>query len=454
MPVEIKSGAARMAEFVINANVPPEARERAASAFRDTMGVILAGAAEPAARMVRQMAAEDGRGECRILGTRECTGSDLAALANGVSAHALDYDDMCFVSLAHPSCVLVPAALATAELSHSPGRALVDAYVVGFEIESRLGNVMNPRHYHERGWHCTSSIGTLGAAAAAARILGLDAGETGHAFGIAASAACGLKENMGTMVKPLHAGMAARNGIMAARLARRGFTSSEQALDGPQGYLTAMDSQLATLDLAVADLGQRWEILQTGITVKLYPSCAATHVPLDTLLDIKRREGFSAIQIEAIHVEVDSITPRLLIHDRPSTGLEAKFSMPFCAAAAVVYGQLGIDTFNVDRIQEPAIQALLPRVTMSVNPEFDRKTTMSQTHVSVRLRDGRTISQSGSGARGYPGALTDGELRTKFTGCASRTMRLDAIDRAWTALMHLEGVADVRQLTELFQASR
>jgi 2-methylcitrate dehydratase PrpD len=453
MSSEVKSGPARMAEFVINAKVPSEAREPAVSAFRDTMGVILAGAVEPAARLVRQMAVEDGRGECRILGTRECTSPDQAALANGVSAHALDYDDMCFVSLAHPSCVLVPAALAMAEVTRSPGRSLVDAYVVGFEIESRLGNVMNPRHYHERGWHCTSSIGTLGAAAAASRILGLDANQTAHALGIAASAACGLKENMGTMVKPLHAGMAARNGIMAARLASRGFTSSEQALDGPQGYLMAMDSQLATLDLAVSDLGQRWEILQTGITVKLYPSCAATHVPLDTLLDIKRREGFSAIHIDAIHVEVDSITPRLLIHDRPSTGLEAKFSMPFCIAAAIIYDQLGIDTFNLDRIREPAVQALLPRVTMSVNPEFDQKTTMSHARVSVRLRDGRTISQSGSGARGYPGALTERELRTKFTACAGRTMQQDAIDRAWTALTNLEGISNVRQLTELFQSS-
>ena len=273
-------------------------------------------------------------------GYAQFVGPEEAALANGVAAHALDFDDMCFVSLAHPSCALVPAALATAELVQASGSAIVDAYAVGFELECRLGNVMNPRHYHERGWHCTSSIGTLGAAAAAARILGLDIDQTRHALGIAASSACGLKENIGTMVKPLHAGLAARNGVMAARLAREGFAASARALDGPQGYLAVMDSQGAGLDDAVADLGARWEILETGITVKLYPCCAATHPPLDALIELRRRESITPDEVDTIDVEVDSMTPRLLIYDRPATGLEAKFSMPFCAAAAIVHGRL------------------------------------------------------------------------------------------------------------------
>jgi 2-methylcitrate dehydratase PrpD len=444
-----KNSTERLAEFVTSATPPLPAREPASAAFRDTIGVIMAGASEPAAQTVRKMAVEDGHGQSRIIGTKETTSPELAALANGVAAHALDYDDMCFVSLAHPSCVLVPAALAAAEIGHAPGRMLIDAYVVGFELECRLGNAMNPKHYHERGWHCTSSIGTLGAAAAAARILGLDVPATAHALGIAASAACGLKENLGTMVKPLHAGMAARNGIMAARLAGQGFTASERALDGPQGYLAAMDSQHSSLDSAVSDLGTRWEIIQTGITVKLYPSCAATHVPLDTLLDIRRRENLSADQIETITVDVDSITPRLLIYDRPTTGLEAKFSLPFCMAAAIVYGELGIDTFEINCIGEPAIQTLLPRVTMRVDPEFDKKTAMSQARVTVRLRDGKVFAKSGDGARGYPGRLTDEELRTKFKACTRRIMPEEAGNRAWMALKQIESIPDVQQLMEL-----
>ena len=333
-----------------------------------------------------------------------------------MAAHALDYDDMCFVSLAHPSCALVPAALAAAELVQAPGRAVLEAYVVGFEIECRLGAIMNPRHYHVRGWHCTSSIGTIGAAAAAARVLGLTPAATAHALGIAASAACGLKENIGAMVKPLHAGMAARNGVMAARLAHDGFTASEQAIDGPQGYLTAMDSEQPAPALAdaLADLGARWEILDSGVTVKLYPACAATHPPLDVLLDLQRRHGFTAEDVEAIDVEVDSMTPRLLIHERPSTGLEAKFSMPFCAAAALVFGHPGIDTFDVARIRDPRVQALLPRVTLRANPAFDDAAPLSQAQVTVRLRDGRSLIGRADGARGYPGRLSEDELTAKF----------------------------------------
>jgi 2-methylcitrate dehydratase PrpD len=271
-------------------------------------------------------------------------------------------------------------------------------------------------------------------------------------LGIAASAACGLKENIGTMVKPLHAGMAARNGLMAARLAQRGFTASADALDGPQGYLTAMDSQHRALEPAAADLGIRWEILQTGITVKLYPSCAATHPPLDALLELRREHRFTDDQVEAIDVEVDSMTPRLLIHARPATGLEAKFSMPFCAAAAVVHGRLGIDTFDVGPIQEPRIQQLMPRVTLRANPAFDTAAPLSQARVMVRLRDGRTLTRSADGARGYPGRLSEEELATKFAGCARRTQPQDAVDAAWAGLKRMEQLADVRELTALFAA--
>jgi 2-methylcitrate dehydratase PrpD len=408
---------------------------------------MLAGAVEPAARMTQSMAEDEGAGKCLVVGTHLRTSPGFAALANGVAAHSLDYDDMCFVSLAHPSCALVPVILAAGEIVQANGTAILDAYVVGFELECRLGNVMNPRHYHQRGWHCTSSIGTVGAAAAVARVLGLDAPAVQHALGIAASAACGLKENLGTMVKPLHAGMAARNGLMAAQLAQRGFTSSPQALDGPQGYLAAMDSEQATLDNAAADLGIRWEILDTGVTVKLYPSCAATHPPLDALIELKRRERFTVDQIQAIDVEVDSMTPRLLIHPNPMTGLEAKFSMPFCAAAAVVYPRVGIDTFDVDHIKNHDVQSLMPSVTLRANAAFDQAAPLSRARVTVRLRDGRAFSQEADGARGYPGRLTDEELATKFAGCATRTLSETAANTAWAALGDLDAIADVRDLT-------
>ena len=454
MSLQLSVGSAALAEFVVNGVPPLAARERAAVAIADTIGVILAGAVEPAARLAQTVAAEDGAGGCRILGTRETASAAAAALANGVAAHALDYDDMCFVSLAHPSCVLVPAILAAGEIAHAPAAVLADAYVAGFELECRLGTVMNPRHYHERGWHCTSSIGTLGAAAAAARVLGLDVPQVRNAIGIAASAACGFKENFGSMVKPLHAGLAAQNGLMAARLAARGFTASADALEGPQGYLAAMDSQHPSLEHAVSDLGSRWEILETGITVKLYPSCAATHPPIDALLELRRDAGLTPEQVDAIGVDMDSMTPRLLIHARPRTPLEAKFSMPFCAAAAVVYGRVGIDTFDAAPTHDPAVAALMPRVTLRVNPEFDRDAPLSQAEVAVTLKDGRVLRHRADGARGYPGRISEDELAAKFAACATRTLAPGDIEPAWAGLRRVDGFPDVCELTALFAPTR
>lgn len=443
-----------IAQFITTARPPVEARRRAAIALCDTVGVILAGVGEAAASIIHRTVVAESQGNCRVLGTaRRASGGD-AALANGIAAHAHDYDDMCFVSMAHPSCALVPSVLAAAELTGASGSAALDAYIAGFEVECRLGIVMNPRHYHERGWHCTSSIGTLGAAAAAARLLKLDAQSTAHALGIAASLACGVKENIGSMVKPLHAGMAARNGLMAARLAQAGFGASEQSIDGPQGYLVAMDSQKppSALADAAADLGSRWEILDTGITVKLYPSCAATHPPLDALLGLKRRHNLSDEDIAAtaaIDVEVDSMAARLLTYSRPSTALEAKFSMPFCAAAAIVFGHPTLETFDVEKIGDPRIQKLLPRVRLRANPDFDSRAPLSQANVTVQLKDGRTVADRADGARGYPGRLTDDELHTKFFACAQRSLTRAAALKVLEALRGIEAMAKIEELTEL-----
>ena len=434
--------------FVSGAAPPPAARAAAARALLDTIGVTLAGASEPAARIVQNVVAQDGTGPCRVLGTALRASPANAALANGTAAHALDYDDMCFVSLAHPSAPLVAAALAAAESAGASGRALLDAYVVGFELEGRLGRAMNPRHY-QRGWHCTGTLGTIGAAAAASRLLGLDPAAADHALAIAASEASGLKENFGTMVKPLHAGLAARNGVVAALLARAGMTASGAAIAGPQGFLAAMDSERPSLEPFTADLGARWEIVDTGITVKLYPSCAGTHPSLDALLDLQRRERFAADEVEAIEIGVDPIVPTILLYDRPSSGLEGKFSMPFCAAAAVVRGRVGTDTFAAAVLRDPAILAMQQRVTMRVDPSLDASApSLTQARVTVRLRDGRVLTAAANGARGYPERpASDEELATKFTSCAMQVLSAAQAADALAQLRAIESLMDVRALT-------
>src|SRR5205807_503123 len=231
---------------------------------------------------------------------------------------------------------------------------------------------------------------SVGAAAACARLLRLDLAAIANCIALAASQASGLKENFGTMSKPLHAGLAARNGILAALLARNRFTAAERALDGPQGFLLAMASERTDLQEGCGSLGKRWEILETGITVKLYPSCAATHPALDAVLDMRREHQLTAEQIEGVEVEVDSITPNLLIYDRPRTGLEGKFSMNFCVAAALSEGQVGLKTFEDEYVQNSRIQELLPRIVLRVNPSLGKNApALTQAIITIHLASGQ-----------------------------------------------------------------
>lgn len=442
------------AEFIVSSRPPEKALALAGTAFLDTTGVALAGAIEPGSRIVQKLAASEACGKCRIWGTQLKTSSTWAALANGAAAHALDFDDMCFVSLAHPSAPLVATVLAIGEHMAASGKAVLEAYVVGFEIEAVLGRTMNPRHY-QQGWHCTSTLGTVGAAAAAARLLKLDSTATSHCLAIAASQASGLKENFGTMTKPLHAGLAARNGIIAALLAQQGFTGNENALDGPQGFLIAMASEKPDVQTLAMNLGNRWEILETGITIKLYPSCAATHPALDTILDLTREHHLTSEMIESVEVQVDPVTPPLLIYDRPETGLQAKFSMPFCVAAALVYGEVGLTTFESSCIQDARIQKLLPRIFMRVNSSLGKNApALTQSIVDIRLRDSRTLTRHADGARGYPDrpAAVE-ELDQKFLSSGRRALAQDRLQAALKHLHHLETLSDVTQLTESLSAA-
>ncbi|MBI4240942.1 MAG: MmgE/PrpD family protein, partial [Candidatus Rokubacteria bacterium] len=231
---------AQIAEFIVKSRweeVPPAAVEAAKRAILDSVGVILAGSMEPPARIIQRLAeGEGGVPLATILGTPIRTGAVWAALANGVAGHALDFDDTNFAMMGHPSVPALAAALTAGELALADGRALVHAFLVGFEVETTLGEVVNPAQY-ARGFHATGTLGTLGAASAAAKLLELDPTQARHALAIAATQASGLKENFGTMTKPFHAGHAARSGLLAALMAREGFTASEIALEGPQGFL-------------------------------------------------------------------------------------------------------------------------------------------------------------------------------------------------------------------------
>lgn len=440
---------AHLAEFILKvtpADVPDAVLAQVRRAALDTIGCMLAGASEPVAAITRAVArAEGGAPLCTVVGTSLRTAPTWAALANGAAGHAHDFDDTNFALMGHPSAPLLAAALACGEAEMADGATVALAYVIGFEIDAALGEALNPEHY-TRGWHATTSIGTLGCAAAAARILALDTVQTRHALGIAASLASGLKENFGSMTKPYHAGHAARNGVLAAQLAREGLTASDSALDGRQGYAAAFSG--ATLPADAFDrLGRRWEIVHSGIAVKPYPSCALTHAAIDALVELRDAHRLTATQIAEVEVGVNRVVPDVLRHDRPRSPLERKFSMQFCAAAALARGGVGLADFE-DRPVDADVQRLMDRVSMVVDPAMpDGLEQHAWSRVRVRLTDGRTLDSPARGAAGHADQpLSDAQLRAKFLTCAGALPR-DVAEGVADQIAHFEEIPDIRALT-------
>ncbi len=442
-----------MAEFIVKSRweeCPEAAVEAARRAILDCLGVMLAGSADPPARIVQAVArAEGGAPLATVVGTGERTGAVWAALANGTAAHALDFDDTNFAMLGHPSAPVLAAALAAGELALADGRAVVHAFLLGFEVETTLAQTVNPEHY-AHGWHATCTLGTLGAAAAAARLLGLDAGQTRMALATGASQSSGLKENFGTMTKPFHAGHAARSGVLAALLAREGWTASEQAIEGPQGWIKVLGAGAARLE-ALDTLGAPWKILTTGVAVKPYPSCACTHSIIDGALELRRVHGVAPAQVAEITVGVNDLVPRILIHHDPRTGLEAKFSAEFSVAAALCEERVGIATFQDDRTRHPGIRDLMKRVRVVVDPEIPGDLERHMwTKVTLRLTDGRTLSIGPREVPGHPSnPLTLEALRDKFTGCASVVLPADRAGSVREMVETLDACPDLRSLTAI-----
>jgi 2-methylcitrate dehydratase PrpD len=286
-------------------------------------------------------------------------------------------------------------------------------------------------------------------------VLGLEPGQTRHALGIAASLASGLKENFGSMTKPFHAGHAARNGVFAALVAREGLTASDSALEGRQGYAAAFGAAGVPPDVFDA-LGQRWQILTSGIAVKPYPSCALTHSAIDALLTLRAGHGLAAEQVAEIEVGVNRVVPDVLRHHAPTNGLERKFSMEYCAAAALATGRVDLGSFDDGPVADADTRALMARVRMVVDPTLpDGLSEHAWSRVTVRLRDGRALASPPRGASGHPDQpLSDAQLRAKFLACAAPVLGADEADGVATQLDHLDDIPDIRALTARLVTAR
>jgi 2-methylcitrate dehydratase PrpD len=432
-------------------DLPAEAVGWAKVGILDTVGVTLAGASEDCAQIVSRLAANSA-GPSLLFGADRGAAPLDAALINGTAAHALDFDDCSNSMGGHPSAPVLPALFAIAGTRKASGRDFLAAYVAGFETETRIARGVNFHHY-EKGWHPTATLGTFGAAAASSHLLGLDAHRTAIALSLAASLASGIKANFGTMTKPLHVGHASRNGLIAALLAADGFTANTGALEHAQGFFLVFNGAgNFSAEAVLADWATPLDILKPGIAIKQYPCCGSTHPAIDAMLELVEGHGLAADMVE----RVDAFThPRRLAHtNRPSpkSALDAKFSVQYCLARALLHGRISLEHFAGDAYRDRDVQALLPRIHAAPHPDMSMASTDHfGGEVQIRTRDGRRLSAKVDRplGRGPEKPLPRSRLEAKFLDCATSALKPTAARRALQTIGRFDELADIGELTKL-----
>ncbi|AOB40371.1 MmgE/PrpD family protein [Bordetella parapertussis] len=358
--------------------------QTAQACLLDSLAVTLAGAQEPLVAVLdRTLAGFGGAGQATLIGRGRRAPLPDAALVNGAAGHALDFDDMHIESAMHPSVPVVAAALAVAEHEGADGAALLRALALGIEAQLRIGEAVRPHHY-QRGWHATGTLGHFGAAVAAGCLLGLDAQQTTMALGIAGTQASGLKETFGTMSKPLHAGQVARNGVMAALLARQGYTSAEDILGGHYGFGRVCGDG-AHWDGLLDGWGERWSM--HDILYKPHASSFCTQALIECALALRATPGFAWTAVARIHGEVSAMSMANARIVEPRDGMQAKFSLPHAIAQGLVHGQATIADFSDARAREPALRALRARTTIAQGAGL----AWPEAIVTVTLADGSQL---------------------------------------------------------------
>ncbi|PLC54671.1 hypothetical protein CR155_07945 [Pollutimonas nitritireducens] len=421
----------------------------AKTTISDCIGCTVAGSATEVGRIVRRVAqSSGGEGKATIIGGVSGASAQAAALVNGAAAHALDYDDILWSLYGHPSVTVLSATLAVAETEGASGRDLIQAYAIGVEIIGKLGRAVNPQHY-EHGWHATASIGVIGAAAACAKLMRLTEKQIAMALGIAASQASGVRRNFGTMTKPLHAGNAARAGVFSAELARDGFTSSLVAFEGEFGWARTLNARtVPDSDGLQVMLGKPWELTEPGIVLKRYPSCGGTHCALDAMIAIKDQHNLKLEEIERIDCDASPFAHKVLLYPRPVSGLEGKFSMEFCLAVAAIEGSAALRHFDEAWINDPRVQALLPRI--SFNPRADLEPAISADAVPAEVTvfaRGQAFSQKVLVPSGDPrNPMSTADRRAKFMDCADGILETDVAEKLFNDWERLDQVAQLDEL--------
>lgn len=429
----------------------------ARNAMIDIVGCMIAGGPDDATRRILNAVSDLGHGPASIVGGPDLLPAPFAALVNGVAAHALDFDDNYHGNCGHATAVLAPALLALAEERGAGGAAVLDAYIVGLEAIHVIGAGVNIAHY-EKGWHTTSTIGVIGAAGAAARLAGLDSDGVQRALSLGFSHASGSKVQFGTMAKPFHAGMAAKNALMAARYAEAGVSAVEEPLEKAWGFrdlYVGFDASpgYANADLLVPPLA----IERFGLKVKIHPDCASTHCAVDGVLDIMAEHDLRADDIATVEVVVNKISYDNLMFPDPVSEMEARFSMEYAIALAVTKGALKLIHFRPDAISDPTVRAWLPRIKMTMSPSDTPLPSADNgrepAKVIVKTKDGRIFESYNQRARGVlQNPLSDNEMWEKFDDCVDGIMDSGLAARVRSCLETFEALENVGDMMRLLHA--
>lgn len=437
-----------IAKWIVNTtyeDIPPDAIRVANESCFDVIGVILAGSAQPVGDIIKKYVADQGAApQATVLSSGSQSSVANAALANGTMGHALDFDD--FGGFGHPTVAIFPALLAIGEHSGATGRDLLEAYVVGCEVGLALQHATKYKQM-DKGFHSTAVIGRLACTAACAKLMKLDHGQTVMALGMAGSMASGLIHNFGTMTKPLHAGLTCRDGVTAAQLAQRGLTAGDQIIEHPFGFATTVLGEgIYDLDDMAENLGKPYRV-QDALMIKKYPCCGGNHAMLDSLFSLMRDNNFTHEDVASAEVDQSYYSVVMLYQD-PDDELKGKFSAKFNVAAALVDGEIAVDTFTQEKIADPTINETMGKVRTRVMAKSEEMLTRSEDghKVKITLKDGRVFEHVTAradilGSQKNPWGFDS--IKSKFQENVALVLSQEGVDDAVNAWSDILQVSDV-----------
>jgi 2-methylcitrate dehydratase PrpD len=455
-----------VAEFVCKTDISdlPSAIDLGKKSILDGIGLALSGSVAESGHLVRRHLAELnlGEGPATVIGSPLKVAPRFAAFANGVGIHADDYDDTqlavakdrVYGLLTHPTAPALPAALAMGEVTDADGRSVMLAYHIGVEVECKIAEAINPRHY-QTGFHATATCGTFAAAAASARLMGLDAEATARALSIAGSQSAGLRENFGTMTKPFHAGRSSESGVSAAQFASYGWTATDRILEAPRGFFSAAGGGY-DVNAIEGKLGKPWTFVEPGISIKPHPSGSLTHPGMTEMMRLIKENGIRAADVKKVRVGTNHNMPNALIHHRPTNELQAKFSMEFCMAILLLEGKAGLHEFTDEVVNRADVKAMIEKVDFVVDDiaekaGYDKMTTI----IDIDLADGRRVSGRADFGKGSPSnPMSFAEVATKFHECASfAKFDRSKADNVVDIVADLEKLGSIQKLMNLLRTA-